>query len=99
MEVFFDVNRLKLTNVNSAAQWGSLTLNNCEVVKVEKKDDYLLVGIEDKLADVSYQVKTKDLLKMDQEERDIFLKVYLIRFSEELMLKRMVNILKMSFSK
>ena len=36
---------------------------------MEKKDDYLLVGIEDKLADVCYQVKTKVLLKMDQEER------------------------------
>jgi hypothetical protein len=36
---------------------------------VEKKDDYLLVGIEDKLADVSYEVKTKVLLKTHQEER------------------------------
>ena len=67
--MLFDVNPLNLANVISAAQWGSLTLNNCEVVKVEKKDEYLLVGIEDKLADVCYEVKTKVLLKTDQKER------------------------------
>ena len=66
--MLFDVNHLNLATVLSTAQWGSLTLNNCEVVKVEKKDDYLLVGIEDKLADVCYEVKTKVLLKMDQED-------------------------------
>ena len=67
-EVLFDINRVNLATVISAAQWGSLNLNNCKVVNVEKKDDFLLVGLEDKIADVCYEVKTKVLLKIDNEE-------------------------------
>ena len=68
-EVLFDMNRMNLAMVMTAARWGSFTLNNCTVVNVEHKDDHLLVGLEDKIANVCYEVKTKALLNVVDEER------------------------------
>ena len=62
-EVSFDPEKVNLDTVISAAQWGALTLNNCEVVTVERKDDFLLIGIQDHVANVCYEVKAKSILK------------------------------------
>lgn len=70
-EVMVDSNRLNLSTVMSAAQWGALTLNHCTVVNVEKKEDFLVVGLEDKIENICYEVKTKVLLKLNSEENKI----------------------------